>query len=280
MFEQLLQYLDFALPILIAFLGVDILINMISPEGKGKRVDLLSRYASNIKTRDNSERFKEIYHYANKLTSYLPNDSFEQLRREMIRNLAFGIVVVLSSVLMKQIMLGAGVALFFVSVPILNRVLAKSDNKKIFKDQFFDAIFFLILFVSGGMSLQQAVEETAGLFPKNTPFRIALDDVIKNYNLTNDNFVRLFERFEKDYEIEEVSFFVNSMRISYNNGVGVRDSLLNQLDYIRTNRNFAFKSIASSFGNKLTPIMIAFTMLPILIIMGLPPILEAIENLG
>lgn len=276
--ENILKTLNFVLPFIIVFLALYFVVDSLSPEGAKGRKQLLSSYTANMPEAKQNTLFLKFESFVDRLVLYMPNDSREKFTREMVRSLIMGFVVLISSVLMKQIMFGT-FALYFLLVPILKRIFAKSDNKKKFKDDFFDAIFYLILFVSGGMSLQQAIIETTVLFDKGSPFRKALEEVIRNYNLTNENYVKLFELFERDYEIEEVSFFVNSMRISYTNGVGIRESLLNQLEYIRSNRNFYFKTLAGSFGNKLTPLMITFTMLPILIIMGLPPILESLSQM-
>lgn len=271
-----LNFIELVYPIILLFLLI-----FVSLDAFNSRTSQLQRSLIS----NQSNRFmRSLYKYFNvetfldSLTSHLVNDDRERLANEFkLSFISFVFVVFLGLTLnIKPFYLFALIFLFF---PLIKRITYKRDMKKQFKNDFFDAIFYLILFVQGGMTIQISLNEISRLFKDSSPFKRSLLRIIKEYNLTNDNFVGLFSSFEKEYDIQEVSYFVNSLRISHQNGVEISDSLINQLDYIRTNRNYYFKSLAGSMGNSLTPLMVVFSMIPILIIMATPPIIEVMASL-
>jgi Flp pilus assembly protein TadB len=276
--SRIIELLNYGLPFILLLLIISYFFDNLTILNEKKRKEIFFTPTKNYVHKDNSVYTKRVVPLLDRITSYKEGDSKSQLFSELKKFTIYsGILLFVGAVTgMYTLWL---IIIYFMALPFIRRIGYRSDMKKKFKDDFFDAIFYLILFVGGGMSLFNALIETSQLFDDKSPFKKSLNTVIKNYNLTNDNFVNLFQTFEDDYDISEVNYFINSLRISNQNGVPISDSLVNQLEYIRANRNYNFKAIAGSMGNKLTPLMIGFTMIPILIIMTVPPVLEAMSQL-
>lgn len=213
-----------------------------------------------------------------KLISYGENDSrdifFAEIKKYSIYAFA---IIILGLVFNNNAFFLFSIAVL--GIPVLNRWSKRRDDTNKFKDDFFQALFYMILFINGGMSVYHSIIEANSLIDEKSPLKKSFNKIITQYNLTNENFIYLFKILADDFDIQEVNYFITSVETSYNKGISISQSLTDQLSYIRRNRNFYFKGISGNIGNKLTPLMLIFTMIPLLLILAVPPILEAMEGL-
>lgn len=164
-------------------------------------------------------------------------------------------------------------------LPILIRWLNRRENRVLYQESFYRLINYLVLYLSGGLNILKSLEEVEQIIPKNDiiyeNFMLVLKER-KISGISGDNIINSLESLNRDYHLEEIEQFINSMNLANNKGISIVEILKSQASFIRKRQSLRIQEKIASTDSKMTLLKTMFGIGTALTIFILPPIITAI----
>lgn len=169
------------------------------------------------------------------------------------------------------------------ALPLLLRWLNRRENRVLYQESFYRLINFIVLYLSGGLNILKALEEAEHIIPKDDIIRDNFMLVLKERRISGisgDNIINSLEALNRDYHLEEIEQFINSMNLANNKGISIIDILKSQASYIRKKQALRIQEKIAATDSKMTLLKTTFGIGTALTIFILPPIITAIISFG
>lgn len=175
--------------------------------------------------------------------------------------------------------IGVVVGLPMLGLPLLIRYLNRRENKILYRESFYRVVNYIILYLSGGLNILKALEETERVINPNDIIRENFLLVLKERKISGisgDNIINSLEALNRDYNLEEIDQFINSLNLANTKGIAIVDILKSQASFIRKKQSLRIQEKIAATDSKITMMKTLFGIGTALAVFVLPPIITAI----
>ena len=213
------------------------------------------------------------------IADHEPNLKKETMER-VIGLIGFSVCMILALVFWNVIPFISGIAIYYLFITKYTQKAKKMADEK--KEQvILDLPRFVDLLHSAldvGLPIDLAIETTA----KNVPGTIS-DDIkmsLAKMQLGASSWQGALESLAHKYEINILSDFVLDIITAYNKGISISDAVAREAIEIRQSAVLAAKERTAKMSTTILAPLAVFKILPLLIIMMLPVVLEILKTMS
>lgn len=245
------------------------------------------KHLNNIIVSQKKKRFEDetnkVKQYMSKLINF-NNDSAakEKLMKDVKISALVCVLIFIVSIQYGQPLVGIGLTVLMLLMPFYIRFANKKEYLQEYKNSFFDVINYLILYLSGGLNIQKALEETEALVPETDVIKNNLKMVINERKLSGvsgNTIIESLRLLNNDFDLDEIDNFIITLELAQKKGTEVTSSLQSQLTYI-DNQNY-LKAIAKidTAAVKISMYKTVFGLITCMALFILPPIINAFSQM-
>lgn len=220
--------------------------------------------------------FYELLHFD-------PNDSAQKLVKEIIYSVVIGVAVGATGVFLGIAWIGIIMGFMMLGLPIFIRWSNSKENKILYRESFYRVVSYIILYLSGGLNILKALEETERVISEDDIIRQNFLLVLKERKISGisgDNIIDSLEVLNRDYNLDEISQFISSLNLANTKGIAIVDMLKSQNTYIRKRQALRIQEKIAATDSKMTMLKTLFGIGTALAIFILPPIITAVIAFG
>lgn len=245
------------------------------------------KHLNNIIVSQKKKRFEDE---TNKVKQYMSNlihfnnDSAakEKLMKDVKISALVCVLIFIVSIQYGQPLVGIGLTVLMLFMPFYIRFANKKEYLQEYKNSFFDVINYLILYLSGGLNIQKALEETEALVPETDVIKNNLKMVINERKLSGvsgNTIIESLRLLNNDFDLDEIDNFIITLELAQKKGTEVTSSLQSQLSYI-DNQNY-LKAIAKidTAAMKISMYKTVFGLVTCMALFIIPPIINAFSQM-
>lgn len=272
--------------LLFLLLGVcGIIVLLLLPESKK---NTRQKHLSNVLFSEKKQYFKnetqQMKHFLGTLTTYKPNvDETDKLKKELKMSGALAVGILFLGLINSQLLISFLAALAMLTVPLLIRWSNKQEYLREYKNSFFNVINYLILYLSGGLNIQKALEETEALIPEKDVIKTNLKMVVNERKLSGvsgNTIIESLQILNKGYDLSEISNFILTLQLAQKKGNEVTTSLQSQVTYINNQNTVTSMRKIDAAAVKISLFKTAFGVMTCVALFILPPILNAFAQIS
>lgn len=245
------------------------------------------KHLNNILVSQKKKRFEDE---TNKIKQYVSNlihfnndsSAKEKFIKEVKISVLVCVLIFIVSIQYDQPLVGICLTVLMLLMPFYIRFANKKEYLQEYKNSFFDVINYLILYLSGGLNIQKALEETEALVPETDVIKNNLKMVINERKLSGvsgNTIIESLRLLNNDFDLEEIDNFIITLELAQKKGTEVTSSLQSQLTYI-DNQNY-LKAIAKIDTAAVTISMYktVFGLVTCMALFIIPPIINAFSQM-
>lgn len=245
------------------------------------------KHLNNILVSQKKKRFEDE---TNKVKQYMSNlihfnnDSAakEKLMKDVKISALVCVLIFIVSIQYGQPLVGIGLTVLMLLMPFYIRFANKKEYLQEYKNSFFDVINYLILYLSGGLNIQKALEETEALVPETDVIKNNLKMVINERKLSGvsgNTIIESLRLLNNDFDLDEIDNFIITLELAQKKGTEVTSSLQSQLTYI-DNQNY-LKAIGKidNAAVKISMYKTVFGLVTCMALFIIPPIINAFSQM-
>ncbi len=208
----------------------------------------------------------------------LPDDSVKKFWKDMFGSymLAFMLGFVLLYVTKKKVILVVTI-LLAPFLPVLIRKMAKKEYEEEFVNSFHKFIDYLILYTSGGVNVQKAVEEIEKFMPDTDVLKPFLTSMVTHQHiggLGTNNYVDNLRLLNKTMQIDIVDDFIDVIEIQTERGTPLVEALQSRQDYIKQKKQMKLKGDIAQAETAITMYKTALCTMPAMAMFIIPPMIQ------
>lgn len=261
-----------------------LIVAMLLPDNKRLQ---RKKHLNNILVSQKKKLFEDetnhLKQYVNGLIHFNKDSAaYEKFTKEVKISSIIAIFIFIVSLLNTQLLIGAILSAMMFLMPFYIRYANKKEYLQEYRNSFFDVINYLILYLSGGLNIQKALEETEALIPKTDVIKSNLKMVINERKLSGvsgNTIIESLRLLNNDFDLEEIDNFIITLELAQKKGTEVTTSLLSQLTYI-DNQNY-LKAIGKidAAAVKISMYKTVFGLITCIALFILPPIINAFSQM-
>lgn len=245
------------------------------------------KHLNNILVSQKKKRFEDE---TNKVKQYVSNlihfnndfSAKEKFIKEVKISALVCVLIFIVSIQYGQPLVGIGLTVLMLLMPFYIRFANKKEYLQEYKNSFFDVINYLILYLSGGLNIQKALEETEALVPETDVIKNNLKMVINERKLSGvsgNTIIESLRLLNNDFDLDEIDNFIITLELAQKKGTEVTSSLQSQLTYI-DNQNY-LKAIGKidNAAVKISMYKTVFGLVTCMALFIIPPIINAFSQM-
>ena len=220
----------------------------------------------------------------------IENDSPIAIIKEVVKSALYGLLFVavayvFSYAAFKTLVIGnisIAFMIFLTFWPIIRRPIDKKEYKQKYISAFYVFLNYITLYLSGGVSMRQALIEVNNLTPSNSVIKPRLENIIAKNAISGfngDTYISTLEELNEGLNFSEITNFIALAKRSQERGDSITDTLLNQLNDISKKVEIDKRSYIAGKENTFEIIKVVFCFFPVILAFTVPIFVSAISAL-
>lgn len=201
------------------------------------------------------------------------DDSIENLFEDYKK---MGIGAVLAFLLFSAIgymSIGIVVALILIVYPLADRFMRRKEFAKNYISDFYVFLNYIILYISGGLSVDKALTYAEVLIPETSLLKGRLKKLVAQKaisGLSGNTWLESLKILNEGYDFSEINSFIGAAERNLQRGDALTDTLTEQLDDIKKRVQLQKRQKIDNANTKFEVMRVLFCFLPLILMFCIP----------